>query len=135
VTSFISNLKKDPAAENNVKVSVILYDSYAIVHQRMVAPSQVDPSSFPFAGAGTDFEQAIEQAWEIASADQTFDKTILNFMTDGDSDYPAEAIQKFKDDPTLMKKIEFQGICFGDDANSRVIQQMVTAFAPNGKIK
>ena len=74
----------------------------------------------------------MRDAWQLAKDSSEFDKTVLYFMTDGEAAYPGQAIQRFNQDPSLMKTIEFQGVAFGRSANTGVIQQMANAFHPNG---
>ena len=36
--------------------------------------------------------------------------------------------------PEIIKKLEFHAVGFGIDADKKVLQQMVDAFGPNGKM-
>ena len=87
-----------------------------------------------FTGGSTNFEKPLIEALNIMhDYDTEFDKYVLCLLTDGESKYPAKAIDAI-DKSGFMNRIEFSCIYFG---NSTYIQDVLQpiASALNGKLK
>ena len=70
----------------------------------------------------TNFDNPLQEAYEICKKNpDKYDKFLLYFMSDGESEFPEQGINRLLEDYEFVEKIEFHSIAFGPVADKDIL--------------
>jgi len=113
------------AGHQGARVSVIAYDDVAerVFVEQVPSPALAD--RIEWAGHGTDFGRPLAEAYDIALASQgKYQSLALLLLSDGSAGVPLAEIKAFNAQASLMTKLRFLAVGFGDSQSFSVLEEI-----------
>jgi uncharacterized protein YegL len=132
-TVFLNKLLDERMLKNNSWITVINHNETSVVYFEERQPDLSLINSIIFRSGENDFDNPLFDAHRICKKNPNkYDKFLLYFMSDGVWSFPLSGINRLIQDSTIINKIEFHSIAFGQNANKDILSRMANSF-PNGQ--